>query len=154
MEGARAARLFGLILLVLAGGFLATALEVRDLHRDAVEDEWIAWAPTVLSFAGTAACILLLGSSRVLRGIALAALALVALGGFVGLYQHTKFQWSRFAPLLASSEIVARANGDDDEGERRRERRRALEQEPPLAPLSITGLATIGILAGLGRRSH
>lgn len=134
-----------LILFLLFGGFAMTLLEVRVLHSGVVAKEPIAWVPTIACGVGVIASVMGLVAPAS-RKIAMIAFLAVAISGVVGLYKHTEFEASRFQTLFAEKGRlpVALAYDGEDEGpggEAEKE-----EEAPPLAPLSLTGLAFIGMI--------
>jgi hypothetical protein len=166
-----------LTLVLLAVGFAMSALEARYLHREVVGEEAVAWIPTVASAAGVVATLLALARARLAKAVASVLLAIVGLSGVVGLYFHTEFKPSAFAPLVGfggkpgtDGAEARKAEHDDDDDEHEDEdgdrddgpsAQTAVgegegggEQEdeaPALAPLSLTGLAALGLLAIAGR---
>lgn len=126
-----------------------TLLEVRVLHSGVVRHEPIAWVPTIACAVGAMASVMGL-VAPVLRKLAMIGFLAVAISGFVGLYKHTEFQASKFQTLFAENGRLPIALAyDGEEGEREVESE-AEHEAPPLAPLSLTGLALIGmvVLAG------
>lgn len=133
---------YRLIILILIGGFATTLLEVRALHKGVVSEEPIAWVPTIAAAVGILASVAAL---FMLSKAALAGYFAVAIAGLVGLYQHTGFEPSKFATLLsweATPPVVLAL--DKDEESREVGKSEEEHEPPPLAPLSLTGLAFIG----------
>lgn len=140
-----------LILLVLAGGFLTMAVEVRYLHRNVLQEEWQAILPVIFCPLAALACGLALFGTQVARYFCAAVMALGTVVGLFGVLLHSEGEVEPFQRLLTAS-IVAKANGDDD-----RDRREGEEEGPPvLAPMSLTGLSVIGLLVALpgGRKNQ
>jgi hypothetical protein len=145
------------LLVVLTVGFAITALEARLLHQGVVSENAAAWIPTIASGVGAVACILALINSIWARRISTAVLTIVMACSMVGMYLHTEFKPSAFASLFGQATVVApqleeRSTGGEDEDERpnRTEPKGKGEKEstpPALAPLSIAGLALIGLIA-------
>lgn len=123
-----------LIFLILGGGFLITALEVRFMHRFALAEHPLAWTPVVYGVIAAVACFIALGVSK-RPSVPLAiifALGLLVAG--VGFYLHTEDHPDALARLVA---VEPKGGGGP----------------PALAPLSIGGLALIGlVLTGLSDR--
>jgi hypothetical protein len=126
-----------------AFGFLCTALEVRYLHLPAIQSTRVAWIPTVASVVGLFGAALGLARSRMIGKVAMALLAAVAVAGLAGVYFHTELKPSRFTKLFqrgdsdpAAADSQSQAPADDDDN-----------GAPPLAPLALTGLALIGVVA-------
>lgn len=145
---------------ILLCGFLMSAIEARFLHREAVSEESAAWIPTLVSWLGVGACALGMSRSKVAHRIAMAALALVATSGLLGLYFHTKLRPDAFLELVGVRRSVSSASeregdGDDDDEPSfgRTNAETESESSPPaLAPLSLTGLSLLGLLAIRQRR--
>lgn len=154
-------------LLVLVVGFLISAVEVRFLHREAVREEAVAWIPTISSVVGMVACCVALLKSRKAAVVATVALLCVAISGGVGLYFHTKFQPAAFMALFqgsstakagepagsGSSETRESEEGATENFEQAMQEVESEGSAPALAPLSLAGLALLGMLAATDRRS-
>ena len=123
-----------LILLILGGGFLITALEVRFMHRFTLAEHPLAWTPVVYGVVAAVACFIALGVKK-RPSVPLAViffLGLVVAG--VGFYLHLEDHPQALEQLVA---VEAKGRGGP----------------PALAPLSIGGLALIGlVLTGLSDR--
>lgn len=131
-----------LIFVVLAGGFMTIGFEVRQLHRDILDEYWQAQIPIYFSFFAMAGSLLCLASARSLRYVGAAIFAIGNLVGLFGLYNHTEGDIGKaLAPFFGT--VIAHAkNGDEEEsGERK-----GHDAPPPLAPLGITGLSAIGLI--------
>lgn len=145
-----------LILTVLLVGFVISAIEVRFLHRGVVSEETAAWIPTIASIAGAIACGAALFEAGWARMTAMISLLGVMLTGLVGVYFHTEFKPSAFTGLFASqSSPTAIKAESEEEGYAGFEKTAEAEAKAPaLAPLSIAGLASIGVLVLMGRRKE
>jgi hypothetical protein len=153
------------MLVLLAVGFAMSALEARYLHRQVVREEWVAWIPTVASAIGAVATLLALAKSKLPTAAATLLLSIVALSGVVGLYYHTEFKPSAFAPLFGVGRAPAAGASEEREEEHEHEHEEGRsqpeagggegeaeeEEAPALAPLSLTGLAALGLLTIAGR---
>lgn len=135
-----------LIFLVLAGGFFTMAFEVRQLHRDILDEYWQAQIPIYFSFAATAASFICLFSLRNLRMLGAGIFAIGTLVGLFGIYNHSEGDVGKaLAPFTGV--IVAQAKDGDEEGAGRRVGGSESESEPPpLAPMGIAGLSAIGLI--------
>lgn len=116
-----------LIFLILGGGFLMTALEVRFMHRNELNEHPLAWTPIVYAVIAAVCCFIALGIKKK-PSIPLAivfALGLPVAG--VGYYLHTEDHPNALRQLVSASS--AGRGGP-----------------PALAPFSIAGLALIGLV--------
>lgn len=140
-----------LILLVLAGGFLTLAVEVRYLHRNVLAENWQSIIPILFGPLAAFACGFALTGSRLSRWLCSLLMALGVGVGMFGTFLHSEGEVDPFARLLTAS-ITARANGGEEE---RGERAEEAESEPPvLAPLSLSGLSAVGLLIVLPTRTR
>lgn len=139
-----------LILLVLAGGFLMLAVEIRYMHREVIADHWQGVIPLVFAPLAVVACGLAITGSRFGRWVCSLFMVLGVGVGALGAWLHSEGEAESFARLLTAS-ITARANGGEHEEEREVEG----EGEPPvLAPLSLSGLSAIGLLVAFPIRAR
>lgn len=129
-----------ILLGVLAGGFLTTAIEVRYLHRSVLGEEWQAIIPVVFCAVATVACVLAIAPSKVVRSVSAVVMLVGVVTGSYGVIVHSEGEAAAFQRLFIAS-IAARADDDDDEHGRESE-----EEPPVLAPLGIAGLSMIGLL--------
>lgn len=137
-----------LILLVLAGGFLTLAVEVRYLHRNVLAENWQSIIPILFGPLAAFACGFALTGSRLSRWLCTLLMALGVGVGMLGTFLHSEGEVDPFARLLTAS-ITARANGGEEE------RAEEAESEPPvLAPLSLSGLSAVGLLIVLPTRAR
>jgi hypothetical protein len=116
-----------MIFLILGGGFLLTALEVRFMHRNQLAEHPLAWTPIVYGVIAAVACFIALGIKKK-PSIPLAiifALGLPVAGA--GLYLHLEDHPDALRKIVAAH--PGRGGGP-----------------PALAPLSIGGLAMIGLV--------
>lgn len=133
--------------MILAGGFLMAAIEVRYLHREAMAERWQAYVPVVYGFVAAIAATALALSDR-LRATASAIFAVGILAGLFGFFLHTEGNPAEIAKLFTVV-TVAKADGGEEEGRTGGEKK---ESEPPaLAPLGIAGLAAIGLATSTRR---
>jgi hypothetical protein len=129
-----------LILLILGGGFLITALEVRYLHRFALLEYPLAWSPIVYGIIAAVACFIALGiKQRPAWPLAVIFFLGIPVSG-IGMYMHMEDHPNALRKLVGMP-ISGKDRGDGP---------------PVLAPLSLGGLAMIGlVLTGLkeGKKS-
>jgi len=118
-----------LVMLWIAGGFFALALELL-ITRHTEELQLVGVAAALLG--GVVAVLALF--VRGLRPLWLAGFAVVALAGLVGTGVHWKEAGDEGA-YAAGYEYDDEYEEDEDEGE---------GAPPPLAPLGLTGLAVLG----------
>lgn len=129
-----------MILAVLAGGMVLTALEVRVLHHDIVREYWQGWIPIIYGFV---AAVALLASVSQVKQIRLIAGIVCLVGipiGLYGVFMHTEGSFRPIQKLFSvTNTVIAKADeGEESEG--------GEGGAPTAAPLGITGLATIGAL--------
>jgi len=139
-----------IVLLILAAGFLTTAIEVRWLHRDVLREEWQAWIPVVYSVAAAVVSVLAAVRLASFRMVACVGFALGIAAGLFGVFRHTEGKPMAIMQMLTAEVIVAKADDGDEGGEEgnrgRREGGEAGGEPPALAPLGIAGLAAIGLV--------
>lgn len=129
-----------LILFILGGGFLITALEVRYMHRFAIAEYPLAWTPIVYGIIAAVACFIALGiKQRPAWPLAVIFFLGIPVSG-VGVYLHIEDHPNALRKLVGMP-TVGKDRGDGP---------------PALAPLSLGGLALIGlVLTGIkdGKKS-
>lgn len=129
-----------LILLILGGGFLITALEVRYMHRHALEEYPLAWTPIVYGIIAAVTCFIALGiKQRPAWPLAVIFFLGLPVSG-VGMYLHMEDHPDALRKLVGMP-TSGKNRGDGP---------------PALAPLSLGGLAMIGlVLTGIkdGKKS-
>lgn len=130
---------YRLILVVVALSFVGTAVEVRYLHQVAMRETWAAWIPVIISVVGLFACLFALCAEQWQRQVALGLFILTIIAGPVGFYFHTKMNFGEMTRVFRAEgdkQLMKNAKGDVD--------------PPALAPLAISGMALIGLLAAKG----
>lgn len=146
-----------LVMLAVAGGFALTAVELVLMHHTE-DSQVIAVGATALGAVLALGGLWAKGGARVLLAVAFGVLAL---SGLFGTVEHLEemneekhgFQWKQQTANWLDSQGSAYAD-EDDEKERGAE---GGEEEgehgpPPLAPLSVSGLAFLGALAVLAKK--
>lgn len=149
-----------LVQAMVAGGFALTAAELLLMqHTD--EAQFIGVAATGLGAVLAVGGIWARGRAK---GFLAAAFAVLALSGVFGMVEHLEeheeeregFKWQQRATTWLSQQGTALADEEDHEGrgdERRGERGDEGEHgPPPLAPLSVSGLAILGAVAVLAKK--
>lgn len=143
------ARFPQLVLGLVAGGFVLTLVELLWMHHTE-ELQLIAVGATALGALFCLAGLWVRGrAATVLAG----TLGLVALTGLVGTYMHyEEANEHASAPGRAvawlQSQTFAWADSEKGEAGEKHDEEEGL---PPLAPLSVSGLAMLGALAVLAR---
>lgn len=132
-----------LVFLVLAGGFFMLIFEVRDLHRDVLQEHWEASIPIWFGVLAFLASFASMAGQKLLRSFATAVFGLGCVVGLFGLFQHSGGEPTKILrPFMGS--IVAYA---DEEGEEHGDKKKESESgPPPLAPMGIAGLSAIGLI--------
>lgn len=131
------------ILTLLAFGFLLTALEVNDLHREVLRERWQGYIPIVFSVCALLAACLALSRSVSARALAGVVFLIGIPVGLFGFFQHTEGDITKVMRLVAVQTLEARADGGE-EGEAGGGGGEKEAKAPPLAPLSVAGLASVG----------
>lgn len=122
-----------LMVLILCGGFLILALDLRYEHTDVVRHLWEAWIPIAYSLAMFISCVVCLVSwERGGRVFLIGAFSLGLVVGLLGFWFHSRTH------LPARLDYVVSAWGG-------KEKHRDIP--PPLAPLAFCGLGLMGIAA-------
>lgn len=132
-----------LVFLVLAMGFFTLAFEVRHLHRDVLHEQWQAFVPIYYAIAAILGSVAALTSSGLWRSFAAAVFGIGIVVGMAGLYFHSDGDATKLLRPFLGTVVAHAGNGDDDE---RRAGREEESAPPPLAPMGITGLASIGLI--------
>jgi len=141
-----------LILLVLAGGFLTMALEIRYLHREVLQEEWQAILPLIFCPVAALACGLALFNSHAARYSCSAVMALGAVVGLYGVLLHSEGKVEPFQRLFTASIIAKADEGEEEEREHGKAEAEGEDGPPVLAPMSLTGLSIVGLLVALPGR--
>lgn len=135
-----------LVLLGAAAGFLLLTAElVLTEHSDGLQ--------AVAILAGITGALLCLGGllvrQRWARLLAAAALVLLSAVGPLGVFLHLGGEVEAAAVERTAPAGLSVYNDEDDEGEKEEEEDE--EGVPPLAPLSLSGLALLGASAIMAR---
>jgi hypothetical protein len=143
-----------LTLLVVAFGFLTTAVEVRYLHRQVVTERWVAWIPTVAAGLATVGAFIALIPGRWTRLTSAGLLGIVAVAGIVGLYFHTGFKPSRFIQMVSAEPAVVKQPDPEsfDEFDKAATAEKEDSGPPAFAPLGLTGLGLVGLLMAVASK--
>jgi hypothetical protein len=123
-----------LINFVLLGGFLMMLLEIRVMHLYELKDHWQTWIPLFYCVLAMAACFMSGSKNFKLARVAVWIFALGLVVGPLGLYFHLDGSLEPLKPLLGM--------GEPDGG------------APPLAPLGLAGLATIGLITSWPKKGE
>lgn len=129
------------VLLVLAGGFLMTAFEVRYLHREVIGYNPVAWIPVVYGVLAAIACLLGMAKKGPLKLVAGFILLLSLPIGAIGFWNHTRENPQALTDMLTVATSMPSARREEHEERERRE-----EVAPAIAPLSLAGLGLIGLV--------
>jgi Na+/melibiose symporter-like transporter len=132
-----------LLLLTLTGGFLIMLLEIRFQHSVVMGEKWQSWIPVI--YLMTLLVLVPLGMiffRRFGRNLLIILFSGLAMIGIFGFWFHSKNK-----PVQAVLHVIAtdlaqpghiKISNEDEE-----------TNPPLLAPLSLAGLGTIGVLASL-----
>ena len=125
-----------LLVLVLLGGYVITVLEVRYVHDDILKEHRIAWTPIIYSLTmALLGAVALAFWERGGRRFLFWGFALGMVIGPVGFWLHTGGQ--PFQGVLSLLSVWGRSVGAAE----------SLGGPPALAPLSLSGLGMLGMLA-------
>lgn len=149
-------RVFTLLLLLLAGGFVVLLAELLWTgHTDGIQ---------LVAVAASIAGLVLTGLGMVLgrsAGMVLAALLLLlSLTGLIGTFEHLEEGEKAVGdlPALAADSsrfaTIGYLADSTQESEGREGREEGKATPPPLAPLSLAGLSVMGAVVLLGRRQE
>lgn len=141
-----------LVLALVAGGFALTLVELLWMNH--TEDNQLVAVGATL--AGALVSLVAVWARGPLRTVLAGVLGVVALTGLVGtamhleeLGEHAAFPGRAVA--WVQSQTLAWADADEEEAEGGAEGHEE-EGVPPLAPLSVSGLAMLGALAAFSRQ--
>lgn len=138
-----------LVLGLVAGGFALTLVELLWMHH--TEDTQLVAVGATL--AGALLSLVAVWARGGFKLLLAGSLGLVAVTGLVGTVMHFEEAMEHAsgpgrAVAWVQSQTFAWADEDEQEGEAKGEEEEGL---PPLAPLSVTGLAMLGALAAVVR---
>lgn len=136
-----------LILSFLLFGFAILFIEIRHMHRFVLAEGHTpqAWIPIIMTGVLAFASLLAMFNHRQSQVVA-ACLFFLGIGtGCLGSYFHSRGEIRQYEAIILNTEVRSDGRGDDHGRE---------PEGPPLAPLSITGLSSIGfIVAAMNRKS-
>jgi hypothetical protein len=123
------------IFALLFFGFAVLGLDARYEHRHVVGEHWQGWIPVAACGLSALASLMAMGQSRAVALVCTWVFGLSAVAGLYGVALHTELEPEVVVKMLRLEALD--------------------EQAPPaLAPLGLTGLASIGlVLASGGRKS-
>ena len=125
-----------LLVLVLLGGYVITVLEVRYVHDDILKEHRIAWTPIIYSLTmALLGAVALAFWERGGRRVLFWGFALGMVIGPLGFWLHTGGH--PFQGVLSLLSVWARPIGAEE----------GPGGPPALAPLSLSGLGMLGMLA-------
>jgi len=118
-----------LLLVLLAGGFAMLFFDVRYEHRYMLLSggNIVPWIPVIASGVLVFACFLAMGKTVQMKTVAGTLFVLGALVGVLGVFQHTEGEMQKLTDV-----ITQKMSRDKD------------DHAPMIAPLSFTGLSSIG----------